>query len=194
MKKEILLKAPIELSARHLHLNHKDFIKLFGEKAELKQISALSQPEQFTSNSFVTLASKNKKKEIRLRVIGPLRIYSQIELSLSDTYNLGYKIPIKLSSDIRKVPKLKIKTNLGSTMVAAIVPKRHLHITIGLAKKYNLKNNQKVSCEIKGKRGLIFDNIVVRVDKLAALAVHLDTDEGNAGGLSQKSIGQILKS
>ena len=79
-------------------------------------------------------------------------------------------------------------------MIAAIVPKRHLHITAELAKKYNLKNNQKVSCEIKGERGLVFDNIVVRVDELAVLSVHLDTDEGNAGGLFQKSIGQILKS
>jgi putative phosphotransacetylase len=194
MTKEILLKAPVEISARHIHLNHQDFITLFGKNAELKQVSALSQPGQFTSDSFVTLVSKDNKKEIRLRVMGPLRTYSQIELSLSDAYNLGYKVPIKLSSDIKQVPKLNIKTNLGSTMIPAIVPERHLHITTELAKKYNLKNNQKVSCEIKGERGLVFDNIVVRVDKLAALTVHLDTDEGNAGGLSQKAIGQILKS
>lgn len=193
MKKEILLKVPIEISARHVHLNHKDFITLFGKNAELRQVSALSQPGQFTSDSFVTLASKDNKKEIRLRVLGPWRVYSQIELSLSDAYNLGYKIPIKISSDIKRVSKLKIKTNLGSTMIAAIVPKRHLHINIELAKKYHLKNNQKVSCEIGGERGLVFDNIVVRVSKSAALTVHLDTDEGNAGGLSQKSIGQILK-
>lgn len=194
MEKKKLLKVPIEISARHVHLSRRDFAKLFGEKAKLKSVFPLSQVGQFASSSFVTLFSNDKKKQINLRVLGPFRNYSQIELSLSDAYTLGYKIPLKLSGDIKGVPKVMVKTDLGIVSVAAIVPIRHLHMPKDIAKKYSFKNNQKVWCKIEGERGLVFKNIIVRIDDLATLALHLDTDEGNAGKLSQKEIGQILKS
>jgi len=139
MEKEKLFKAPIEISARHIHLNKRDFIKLFGKKAALKQVSKLSQKGQFASDSFVTLFSKDHQKQINLRVLGPLRATSQIELSLSDAYRLGYKIPIKLSGDLKDIPKIKISTSLGETSVAAIIPQRHLHLPKDIAKKYGLK-------------------------------------------------------
>ena len=194
MEKEKLLKAPIEISARHVHLNQKDFIKLFGKEAVLKSVSALSQKGQFASDSFVVLFSKDCRKQIRLRVLGPLRDTSQIELSLSDAYMLGYKIPIKLSGDLKNAPKIKISTSLGETSVAAIIPQRHLHVPKDIATKYGLKNNQQVACEITGQRKLIFKNIVVRIYDWSTLNLHLDTDEGNAAGITGKQIGQILKS
>ena len=194
MENEKILKAPIEISARHIHLNQKDFIKLFGKEAALKPVSALSQKGQFASDSFVVLFSKDHKKQINLRVLGPLRNISQIELSLSDAYMLGYKIPIKLSGDVKDVPKIKISTSLGETSVAAIIPQRHLHVPKDIATKYGLKNNQLVACETIGQRKLIFKNIIVRIDDWATLALHLDTDEGNAAGIAQKQVGQILKS
>lgn len=194
MENKILFKAPIEISARHIHLNQKDFIKLFGKEAVLKPVAALSQKGQFASDSFVTLLSKDKTKQIKLRVLGPFRAFSQIELSSSDAYMLGYKIPIRLSGNIDDAPKIKVATPLGAISVAAIVPQRHLHIPKSLAQKYGLKDSQPVACEIKGCRKLIFKNIIVRIDDEAVLALHLDTDEGNAAGVIEKARGQILKS
>ncbi|MCX6737467.1 MAG: PduL/EutD family phosphate acyltransferase [Candidatus Parcubacteria bacterium] len=193
MKITKTLKVPIEVSARHIHLNRRDFIKLFGQVAKLKPVFPLSQKGQFASASFVTLFSKDKKRQINLRVLGPLRDNSQIELSLSDTYNLGYNVPLRLSGDIKNVPKIKVNTSRGAVFVVAIISKRHLHMPKDIAKKYGFKNNQKVSCEIEGKRGLILKNIVVRIDDLATLALHLDIDEGNACGIQKFGKGEMLK-
>ncbi len=193
MENEKILTVPIEISARHIHLSKNDFIKLFGNDKILKPVFPLSQKGQFASAFFVTLFSKDKKRQINLRVLGPLRDNSQIELSLSDAYNLGYNVPLRISGDLKSVPKLKVQTVSGEVLVSAIVPLRHLHLTIILAKKYKLKNGQIIACKILGERAVILDKIVVRADESATLALHLDTDEGNACGIQKFGKGEMLK-
>jgi putative phosphotransacetylase len=193
MDKIKTFKVPIEISARHIHLSKGDFVKLFSKNSDLKKAFPLSQKEQFASNSYAKIFSKDKKTFLNLRILGPLRKDSQIELSLSDAYNLGYKIPLRISGNLKNTPKIKVQTNFGKALVPAIIPLRHLHLSLILAKKYGLKNNQEVSCRISGNRQVILNKIIIRTDKLSSPALHLDTDEGNACGIQKLGKGEILK-
>lgn len=187
------MKIPIEISARHVHLSEKDFKKLFGKSADLKIIKNLSQKGEFASDKFVEIV--NGKQKLKARILGPLRKNSQIEISLSDAYNLKLNpLPkIRLSGDLKGTTEVFIQNKKGKIKIPCIIAQRHLHCSESEAKKFKLKNNQNIKIKIFGKRGLIFENVVVRVGKNFNLSVHLDTDEGNAAGIFGKTYGEIVK-
>ena len=186
-------KVPIEISARHIHLCQKDLETLFGRGYQLKKIRKLSQADDFAARE--TLDIKIGSKIIkRLRIVGPVRKETQIELSITDAVGLGINLPLRLSGNIKGTPgatltgpkkKLKIKKGV-------IIAQRHLHCNPKEAKKLKLKNGMSVSIKIKGARALTFHNIKVRIGKNYKLAVHLDTDEGNAAGIIKKGKGEII--
>ncbi len=184
------MKILTETSARHIHLCEKDLKKLFG-KTKLIPIKKLSQPEQFAAKEIVTLINKNKK--LNLRVIGPTRDYSQIEISKTDAIKLKINPPLRLSGHIKNAVKIKVLGPKGNTNIPVIIAKRHIHLSDKEAKKFKLKNKQKVSIKIKGKRGLIFNEVLVRTGKQHKSAFHIDTDEANAAGISNKTFGEIIK-
>lgn len=186
------MKIPIETSARHVHLSEKDFKKLFGERASLKPLRELSQPGEFASDKTITLINKNKKIE-NIRVVGPLRKNSQVEISITDSFKLKLKPKIKLSGHVLGAPTAIIKGPKGEAKVKVINAQRHLHISESDAKKIGIKNNQKVSVRVKGIRDLTFNNIATRVSKDFKTAIHIDTDESNAAGISGKTLGEIIK-
>jgi propanediol utilization protein len=187
------IKVPIEISSRHIHLSKEDFIELFGEDEKLVPIKKLSQPEEFASDKFVTLINNQKKIE-NVRVVGPFRKNSQIEISLTDAYNLKLNpFPkIRLSGNIKGTIKMSVQGKKGIKKIPCIIAKRHLHISEEEAKKINLKNNQKVKIEITGERGVIFDEVITRILKDYKLAVHLDSDEGNSAGIFKKTFGRLI--
>lgn len=186
-------KVPIEISARHIHLSQKDLEVLFGKGYQLKKLRKLSQADDFAAQE--TLDIKIGSKVIKkLRIVGPVRKETQIELSITDAFSLGIIPPLRLSGDIKETPgailikskkKLKIKKGV-------IIAKRHLHCSPQQAKRLKLKNGMSVSVKIKGERALIFDNVKVRVKKGYNLCLHLDTDEGNAAGIIKKEKGEII--
>ena len=186
-------KVPIEVSARHIHLSQKDLESLFGKGYQLKKIRKLSQADDFAARE--TLDIKIGSKIIkRLRIVGPVRKETQIELSITDAVGLGINLPLRLSGDIKGTPgailigpqkKIKIKDGV-------IIAQRHLHCNPKEAKKLKLKDGMSVSIEIKGVRALTFHNIKIRIGKNYKLAVHLDTDEGNAVGIIKKGEGKII--
>ncbi|MEK6875575.1 MAG: phosphate propanoyltransferase [Nanoarchaeota archaeon] len=187
------MKIPIEISARHVHLSKRHLEILFGKNYKLKPIKIISQPGQFAANEEVELINKNKK--LKARVIGPVRNKTQIEISITDSYYLKLKKtpPINLSGGLKnsegiiiKGSKEKIKTT------GLIIAERHLHLSEQEAKKLNLKNNQKVKIRVKGKRGLIFENVIIRAGKRHKLAFQIDTDEANAAGINKKSYGELI--
>jgi len=184
----------IEISARHIHLSQKDFEKLFGKNKKLTIMKKLSQPRQFASNEFVELINK-KNKIKKVRILGPFRKKSQIEISLTDAYNLKLKpLPkIKLSGDLAGTCKVLVKGPKASVKIPCIIAKRHLHVSEKEAQRLKLKNHQEISVKINGKRATMFYNIIVRVSKNYKLSLHLDTDEGNAAGIFRKKIGKIIK-
>ena len=188
------LKIPLEISARHVHLSEKDFKKLFGKNKELTPIKKLSQPGQFASKETLSIINKKKKIE-HIRILGPFREKSQIEISLTDAYNLKLKqLPkIRLSGNLTGTCKVLVKSQKTNIKIPCIIAKRHLHASIKDSKKLKIKNNQKISIKIKGEREITFHNIITRISNKYQLALHLDTDEGNSAGIVTKTFGEIKK-
>lgn len=190
MKTKIL----VEVSARHIHLSKADFKKLFGRGKNLVLYKKLSQPGEFASGEKVTLINAGRKiKEVR--ILGPFRKSSQVEISLTDSYNLKLNpLPkIRVSGDIGNTTSILVKGKKSSIKLPCIIAQRHLHLSPQQARKLRLKNNQKVSMKTKGTREITFHNIIVRISENYRLALHLDTDEGNSAGIIGKSFGEIVK-
>jgi putative phosphotransacetylase len=184
----------VEVSARHIHLSKKDFEKLFGANARLIPIKMLSQPGEFASESKTTILNGKRKIE-NVRVLGPFRKKSQAEIALTDAYNLNLKpLPrIKVSGDLGNTTKILVKGTKSSLKIPCIIAQRHLHCSNKEAKNLKLRNNQRISVEVKGIRKIIFHNVIVRISKDYSLSLHLDTDEGNAAGISGRTFGKIIK-
>jgi len=189
-----MLKINIEVSARHIHLSQKDVEKLFGRGYELKKLRDLSQKGEFAVKDKVTVESAGGRID-DVRILGPVRPRTQVEISLTDAYKLKINPPIRLSDDLAGSAGIKVigpKSSLNLRK-GVIVAKRHIHASLADGKKYKIKNNQKVSVLInKGERKLRFDEVVVRVDKDYSLACHIDTDEGNAAGIVKSVKGVII--
>ena len=184
----------VEVSARHIHLNREDMDILFGAGSELHVKKTLSQPGQYASEEQVIL--KGPKGEMKLRVLGPLRSETQIEVSLTEARQLGVKALIRESGMLDG-------TEGGLTMVGpagekvidrgVIAAKRHIHMTPADAEKYGVENGQIVAVKIETpERSVVFGDTVVRVSDKYALAMHIDTDEANAGGISGSAEGEIV--
>lgn len=186
-----MIKVPVQVSARHIHLCQEDLERLFGAGYELKKVKDLSQENDFAAEEKVQIGTE--KGRLNLRVVGPVRRETQVELSLTDALLLGIKPVLKISGEITNTPgafilgpKGQIELNKG-----VIIAARHLHCSLKDAEKLNLKEEQNVSVEIKGERELIFKSIKVRVKDGYTLALHLDTDEGNAAGVDKKTYGYL---
>ena len=177
----------VEISARHIHLSDQDLAKLFGVTYHLHQKYQIAQPNQFAARE--TLSIKGPKNSLeRVRVMGPNRPKTQLELSISDCIFLGIKPIIRLSGKLKGSGGILLKGPAGQIKIkqGVIVPKRHLHISKSQAHAWGLKNQQKISALIDGERSLVLNNIIVRVgDYMTRL--HLDTDEANAAGIKQGS-------
>ena len=179
-------KIPIEISARHIHLSQNDLDKLFGADYELKIKKDLSQKGEFASEETVALIGSKNTIE-KLRVVGPVREKTQVELSYSDCFFAGIDAPLRLSGDVAGSVGAKIKGPAGEVELkeGVIVAKRHLHLNPKEAEELNLKDNDLVKVKVIGDRGLIFENITVRIKPNFKKSAHIDTDEANAAGLGK---------
>jgi putative phosphotransacetylase len=187
------IKIPVEVSARHCHLAKEDLENLFGAGYELKKERQLSQPSDFACEEKIDI--KLGSKEIKgVRIVGPLREKTQIEISLTDVAGSGITPQIKLSGDLMGTspvaligPKGVVDLNDG-----LIVAKRHLHCATDEAAKLGLKNGAIVSIKVEGERQVIFGEVIVRVRDDYKLCLHIDTDEGNAAGINKNGEGIII--
>jgi putative phosphotransacetylase len=183
-----------EVSARHIHISQKDLDKLFGKNYQLEIFKKLSQPGQFAAKETATLIKDGKSiKEVR--IMGPVRKETQVELSKTDAKFLGMDIPLRESGKLNGTPGIEIKRGSRKIKIekGVIIAARHLHISEKEAKELNVKNGDIINIEITGKRGVLFKNVVVRANNKSKLAFHLDTDEGNAAGINKKIYGKIIK-
>jgi len=191
MNKKIL----IEVSARHIHLSREDLEKLFGKGYELTKLKQLTQPSDFAAKE--TLDIQNGSEKIsKVRIIGPVRKETQVELSRTDVIYLKLNPPIRISGNIKGTPgiiligpKKRIKIKKG-----VIIAQRHIHCAISEAKKFGLRNGLTVSVEVKGLRAVTFHNVKIRANKDFRLSMHIDTDEGNTAGITKKGEGVIINS
>lgn len=180
------MKIKVGISARHVHLNETDFIKLFGNINinDMKR-NDLSQKGDFATNLCVTI--KGQKNEItNVCVLGPLRNYTQVELSKTDCYKLGLDAPIRNSGDLFDASEITIVFNDKEIIrKACIVPTRHIHINPEEQKQYNLYK-EKYQILINNEKGGILDNVYLKVGDNYHLELHLDTDDANANLLKQQ--------
>ena len=183
----------VEISARHLHLSQEHLDILFGAGHQLTPKKDLSQPGQFACEEKVEVVGP--KSSMKMSVLGPVRPATQVELSLTDARSIGVKAPIRESGVVEGSGACKLVGPCGEVDLAegVMAAKRHLHIIPEDAEKAGIVDKQIVKLAIKSEeRSLIFDDVIARVSAKAATAVHLDTDEANAAGISGTVEGEII--
>jgi len=187
------IKVLVEVSARHCHLSKTDLEKLFGAGYELKKMKQLSQPSDFACEETVDILVGSKNFE-KVRIVGPLRAQTQVEISLTDAVGSGLLPPVRLSGDLKGSVGVVLSSPSGKVELSEglIIAKRHLHCATDEAKKYKFKNRDVVSVKIEGDRPVIFEKVFVRVRDDYKFCLHLDTDEGNAASINKIGEGQIL--
>ncbi len=184
---------PIGISNRHIHLNQADLELLFGKEHPLTVLKELSQPGQFAARETVCIAGP-KGCFSNVRVLGPVRQESQIEISRHDAMALGIQPPVRVSGDLTGGASLCVSGLKGMLVMPGkvIVAKRHLHMTPADAKRFQVSDGQLVALEAGGEKQCVFRQVVVRVSEQAALELHLDVDEANAADLKNGMTARLL--
>lgn len=186
---------PVGVSNRHIHLKKEDLEVLFGKGYELTKIKDLKQPGEYAAAETVMLIS-DKGTIPRVRVLGPVRKFTQVELSLSDSFILGLKdIPVRESGKIEGSERIRIRGPVGEIEIdeGAIVAHRHIHMTQEFADAFGFKDRDLVSVETGGVRSVTFNNVMLRVSDKYANELHLDLDEANAAMVKNGDLIKVIK-
>lgn len=187
-------KVPVGLSNKHLHVSAADLEKLFGKGYRLTPSKPLKQPGQFACEEKVDIVGPKRILK-NVRILGPVRPETQIELAMTDARTIGIAAPIRESGKLPGTPGVKLVGPAGEVEVdhGVIVALRHVHLSAAQAKEAGVVDKQIVSIKVEGERGLTFDNVLVRSGEGHEAEVHFDTDEGNAAGLSNNDMVEIIK-
>ena len=185
----------VETSARHVHVSQEALETLFGAQAVLSFKKALSQPGEFATFERVDVVGP-KGVISGVSILGPVRKFTQVELSLTDARKIGIAAPVRLSGDLTGTPGCKLvgpagEIDIDSGVVAA---KRHIHFTPAEAESFGVSNNETVYVKIiSPDRSLLFGDVTVRVHPNFSAALHIDTDESNAAGLQTETYAEIVR-
>ena len=186
--------ARIGLSNKHLHLKKEDIETLFGKGHELTPMKELVQPGQYACEEKVDIVGlKGILKGVR--VLGPARPETQVELSMTDARTIGIKAPVRESGKLEGTPGCKLIGPAGEVDLdhGVIVALRHIHLSPAQAIEAGVKDKEIISIKVDGERGLVFDNVLVRSGEGHESEIHLDTDEGNSAGCGPDSTASICK-
>ena len=187
----------VNSSARHMHISPDNLEVLFGKGAELTVHKMLYQTDQFASQQTVTMVGPRKRIIPNLRILGPCRNLTQIELALTDSIQLGIDIPVRMSGDIEGTPGAYIMGPKGMLEMknGVIRAARHVHMSPSDAAFYGVKHLDKITLKVTSKGcNTRFDDLLVRVDPSFKLEVHIDTDEAHACNLDQAEKVELFKS
>ncbi|KAB0441383.1 phosphate propanoyltransferase [Lysinibacillus fusiformis] len=187
-------KIPIGVSARHVHLAQAEVEQLFGENYQLTPKFELSQPGQFAAEETVVIAGPKGSIE-RVRILGPARSLSQVEVSWTDAMKLGIKPPLRISGDIQGSSPVTLIGPKGSVVLneGLIIAQAHIHMSPEDSAKFNVMDGQSVQIKVEGIRPIILSNVVIRVSERYRLEMHIDTDEANAGLIQQGTVAEIVQ-
>ncbi len=186
----------VNSSARHMHISPENVEVLFGKGAELTVHKWLYQEGQFASQQTVTLVGPRKRIIPNLRILGPCRNLTQIELAFTDAIQLGIDIPVRMSGDIEGTPGAYVMGPKGMLEMknGVIRAARHVHMSPDDARFYGVKHLDKITLCVSAKGCTTrFDDLIVRVDPTFKLEVHIDTDEANACHLDQADKVELFK-
>ena len=184
---------PVEVSAHHIHLSREAVDALFGKGHELTHLSDLSQPGQFACEETVNLIGPKGRVE-KVRVLGPLRNQSQVEISMTEEFKLGIKAPIRSSGDLSGSPEIILEGPKGAWHMSqgVICAHRHIHISPEDGLSFGIKDRDIVMVGVIGKRKLVFGDVLVRMDPNFLLSMHIDTDEANAANITTGTVGYLV--
>lgn len=188
-----IMKVTIGVSNRHVHLKKEHLEILFGKDYSLENIKDLKQPGQFASSAIVTL--KTQKGEIeKVRVLGPIRPYTQVEISKTDAYKLGLNPPVRNSGDLKDSETVTIVGPNGEVVAleSCIIAARHIHILPEQVKEYGLEDKEMVNVKINGEKGGIITNVYLKTADNSFFEMHLDTDDANAHLVKNGDIAEII--
>jgi propanediol utilization protein len=185
----------VSISARHLHLTDEHVETLFGPGHELTVMKPLYQDGFFAAEETVMIVGPKRRMLPSVRVLGPTRPYSQVELAFTDAISLGINAPVR--------PSGQVKGSAGCVLVGphgvvelsegVIRAERHVHMNHEHAAHYGVKNGDRLNLRIESTCSLVFENLLTRVDDTSKLEVHLDTDEGNAADLDHATKIELFK-
>ncbi len=184
---------PVGLSNRHCHLSQEHIEILFGEGYELTNFKDLSQPGQFAAEEKIDVVGP--KGKLTMRVLGPARKASQVEVSVTDGFSIGLKVPVRNSGDVAGSPGAKLVGPKGEVEITegVIAAARHIHMHTSDGEKFGIADKDMVKVKVDGPRGLVFENVLARVHETFALEFHVDIDEGNAAGMRNAQEVEIIK-
>lgn len=187
------MKVSIGVSARHVHVNREVFSILFGEGYQLTKKKDLNQPTQFAAEEMVTIQTEKGKID-HVRVLGPIRKYTQVEISKTDAYKLGINPPIRDSGDLNESAPIMLIGPKGSISLkeGCIIANRHIHITPEDRKEKGLFEKE-VSVKVESPKGAILEHVQIKEDILSYFELHLDTDDANALCITDGAVGEIIK-
>src|SRR4029078_5042633 len=171
----------VEVSAHHIHLTQEHVEALFGKGHQLTKHADLSQPGQYACKEQLTIVSPKGRIE-RVRILGPARKYTQVEIAMTEQFKLGIAPPIRESGDIADTPGCTLESPTGSVQIdrGVICALRHVHMSPEDALRYGVRDKSFVRVRISGDRELVFGDVLVRVDPSFKLAMHIDTYDDNA--------------
>ncbi len=187
------MQVPVGVSNRHIHLTQDDADILFGKGHRFTELRPLKQPGQFACEETVSIRGP-KGTISNVRVLGPIRSYSQIEISKTDAFVLGITPPVRDSGDLEGTPGLEVTGPKGTLQMdkGVILPHRHLHLHPTDAAELGVKDKDFVAVATKGERQVILEQVLCRVSEKYALEFHIDTDEANASGLSTGDMVSVI--
>lgn len=176
-------KITVGVSGRHAHVSQKDLEVLFGKGYELTVMKDLSQPGQFAANEKIEVVGP--KGSLTVRILGPVRSRSQVEISMTDSFALGIPGVVRNSGDVTGTPGATLRGPVGEVVIddGIIVAARHMHLHTDDAEFFGVKDKQIVAVRTHGDRAITFENVLCRVDDEFGLDFHIDTDEANAGAI-----------
>ena len=183
---------PVEVLAHHVHLTQEHVEALFGPGHQLSRHTDLSQPGQFACREHLNVLGPKGRIE-RVRVLGPVRGYTQVEIAMTEQFQLGLHPPIRESGDIADTPGCTLEGPAGKVKLerGVICALRHCHMTPADALRYGVRDKSFVRVRVEGDREPVFSDVLVRVDPQFALAMHIDTDEANAANIPAGAQGYL---
>ncbi len=187
----------VRISGRHIHISRKDLEQLFGPGYSLTRYRDLAQPGQYAARETLTVVGPKGVIE-GIRILGPVREKTQVEISGTDGYHLGIEPPVRDSGDIAGTPGIVLVGPYGAVNLkeGVILAATHIHMSPEDASRLKLKNGDRVQVLVDGERDIIFTEVLVRVDRSFITEMHVDTDEANAAVIEDGDyvtiIGKIL--
>jgi len=184
----------VNVSARHMHVTQQDLEKLFGPGAELSVYRWLYQPGEFAAEQTVTVIGPRRRVIDNVRILGPVREYTQLEVSFTDTIALGIEAPCRPSGKVDGTPGCLVLGPKGALEMTegVIRAERHVHMSPADAEAYGFSDRQYIKLRVESDCATTFERVLCRVDPKVLLEVHMDTDEGNACNLVSATAAELL--